>query len=77
MNEELLDHKVNIHETRINNHSNRIDKLEQNQAKFEIQIQNLILSLNSLTSVLKWLIGLGASSLVGFFFYAIQNNLFS
>lgn len=76
MNEELVKHKVDTHETRINDHSKRIDKLEQNQAKFEIQIQNLILSLNSLTSVLKWLIGLGASALVGFFFYAIQNNIF-
>lgn len=76
MNEELTKHKLDVHEKRINNHSDRIDKLEQNQARLEVQIQNLVLSLDSLTAVLKWLIGLGAGALVSFFFYAIQNNLF-
>ena len=28
MSEELLEHKVKIHEQRINNHSERIDKLD-------------------------------------------------
>lgn len=33
MSEELLEHKVKIHEQRINNHSERIDKLENRQAE--------------------------------------------
>ena len=76
MNDELLEHKVDIHEKRINNHADRIDKLEQNQVEFKVQIENLCESIKGLTNTLKWLLGFMASGLVGFFFYAIQNHLF-
>lgn len=76
MNEELFKHQLETHDKRINNHSERIDKLEQNQAEFKIQIQNLVNSIEGLTSTLKWLLGFVASGFVGFFFYAIQNSLF-
>lgn len=76
MNDELTAHQLGAHEKRINNHSERIDKLEQNQVEFKVQIQNLVKSLESFTSTLKWSFGFLASGLVGFFFYAIQNNLF-
>ena len=36
----LVDHRLDTHECRINNHS-RIDKLEQQQAAFAIQIESL------------------------------------
>lgn len=78
MNEELIKHQIEIHEKRINNHSDkmdkqsdRIDKVERCQARTEVQIQNLVLSINSLTSTLKWFIGLSATGLVGYFFNSI------
>lgn len=76
MNEELNNHILEVHDKRLNDHANRLDKLEQGQAEFRIQIQNLCKSIESLTGVLKWALGLFAGSLVGFFFYAIQNHLF-
>lgn len=76
MNDELTVHQIETHEKRINNHSERIDKLEQNQVEFKVQIQNLVKSIESLTSTLKWGLGFVASGFVGFFFYAVQNNLF-
>lgn len=76
MNEELLKHQISVHETRINNHSERIDKLETKQAEMTVKIDNLCNSLDGLTSAIKWLICLGITTLVGFFMWAIQNNLF-
>lgn len=76
MNEELLEHKVKIHDDRINNHADRIDRLEQNDVKKDVQIENLCKSIEGLTSTLKWGFRFLASVLVGFFIYAIQNNIF-
>jgi predicted nuclease with TOPRIM domain len=73
MNEELLKDKLETHDTRLNNHSYRLDKLEQDSASFKIELKNLCDNLKALTSVLKGLIGLGATTLVGFFIYSIEN----
>ena len=75
MNEELLKYQIEKHETRINNHSERIDKLENRQAETNVKIDNLCVNIASLTSAIKWLVGLGASTLLGFFIWAIQSNL--
>lgn len=76
MNDESKELMLNLHEKRINNHSERIDKLEQNDVKRDIQIENLCKSIEGLTTSIKWALGLFAGSFVGFFFYAIQNHLF-
>ena len=76
MNEELVKHQIGVHETRINNHSERIDKLENKQAETNIRIDNLCNSLDSLTSVIKWFIGVIITALGAFFIWVIQNNLF-
>lgn len=75
MNEELIIHQVKTHEIRINNHGDRIDKLENRQAETNVNIDNLCNNIAGLTSAIKWLVGLGATSLVGFFMWVIQNNL--
>lgn len=67
--------KVNTHEIRINNHSGRIDMLEQSQSGFKIEIKNLCKDIQNLTSTLKWFIGLIVGSFVAFFFYAVQNKI--
>lgn len=76
MNEELIKDKLETHDKRLNNHGDRIDKLEQGQAEFRIEIKNLCDSIKGLTSALKWALGLFGGSFVTFFFYAIQNHLF-
>lgn len=72
MNEELIRDKLETHDTRLNNHGYRLDKLEQDSASFKIELKNLCDNLKSLTSVLKGLIGLGATTLVGFFIYSVE-----
>ncbi|WP_338691232.1 hemolysin XhlA family protein [Paraclostridium sordellii] len=65
MNNEVADHMLEAHERRLNNHSERLDKLEQSDAKRDIQIDNLCKSIEGLVNTLKW-----------GFFYAIQSHLF-
>lgn len=76
MNEELIQHQISTHEIRINNHSERIDRLENKQAETNIRIDNLCNSLDNLTSMIKWFIGVIITSLGAFFIWVIQNNLF-
>lgn len=77
MNEELIKYELNAHKERLNNHGGRLDKLEQDNASFKTELKNLCDNLKQLTSVLKGLIGLGASALVGFFIYAVQTGIFN
>ncbi len=72
MNEELIRDKLETHDTRLNKHGYRLDKLEQDSASFKIELKNLCDNLKALTSVLKGLIGLGATTLVGFFIYSVE-----
>jgi predicted nuclease with TOPRIM domain len=79
MNEELclekhkrLEEKCETHTIRLNNHGERLDKLEQDNASFKVELKSLCDNLKALTSVLKGLIGLGATTLVGFFVYTIE-----
>ncbi|HCL4447478.1 TPA: hemolysin XhlA family protein [Clostridium botulinum] len=71
-----IEEKINVHDIRLNNHSERIDKIEQSQSRTDAKIENLCDQLKQLVSVLKWYIGLTVGALVSFFFYAIQHNLF-
>lgn len=75
MNEELLNHQIETHEKRLNNHGNRIDKLEQSQASVNTKIENLCDQIKQLISIMKWYIGLTVGALIGFFFYAAQKGL--
>ncbi|NFF66850.1 hypothetical protein FDF69_08045 [Clostridium sporogenes] len=76
MNEELMQDKIKTHDTRLNNHAGRIDKLEQNQSRVDVKIENLCDQIKQLVSVLKWYIGLSVGALASFFFYAVQHNIF-
>lgn len=76
MNEELIRDKIDTHERRLNNHSDRLDKLEQEGVELKNEIKNLCKQLEGLTSMLKWFIGLLVGSFVAFFFYAVQHNIF-
>ncbi len=76
MNEELIGHQIEVHDVRLNDHSKRLDKLEQDSVALKTELKNLCENLKSLTTVMKWFIGLIVGSFAGFFFYAIQNNIF-
>lgn len=76
MNEQLIIHQIEIHEKRINNHAERLDKIEQSQSEFKIEIKNLCENLKILTNTIRWFMGIWVTSLLGFFFYAIQNGIF-
>ncbi|PAB61310.1 hemolysin XhlA family protein [Anaeromicrobium sediminis] len=54
-------------------HEKRIHDLEIKDAEMGEKIRNLIEKLDSLTNWIKALVMLGGTSLVGFFFWYIQN----
>lgn len=76
MNEELIEHRMEKAENKLDEHDSRIDALERNDAKKEVQITNLIKSIDTLIMILKIFITMFGGSIVGFFFYAIQNHIF-
>jgi predicted nuclease with TOPRIM domain len=71
-----IDKKFETTEKRLNNHGDRIDKLEQNSIRLEERLDNLIKQLAQLNTMLRWFIGLMIGSFVAFFFYAVQQNIF-
>lgn len=73
MNEEYVAKQLETHEKRLNNHGDRIDKLEQYQSKSEVQISNLCEQIKSLVSTIKWSMGLLVTTLVGFIIWYIQS----
>lgn len=60
------------HERRLNDHSKRIDALEQFKSSTEIEIRNLIEQIKSLVSTIKWFMGFTFTVLAGFFIWYIQ-----
>ncbi len=71
-----ISEKLATAEKRLNNHSERIDKLEQNSVRLEERLDNLITQLSSLNITMRWFIGLIIGAFVSFFFYAIQQKIF-
>lgn len=67
MNEELLKEKLETHEKRINNHADRLDKLEIHEAARDVKIDNLCDKLEKQTRSIYGLIGIVATALVSFF----------
>jgi hypothetical protein len=76
MNDELIKDKLDTHERRLNDHSVRLDRLEQRGAAVDEKIENLCAQIKNLVTTMRWFIGLIVGAFVSFFFYAIQNNLF-
>lgn len=73
---EQIKETLDLHNLRLNDHSGRLDKLEQRGAAVDIKIDSLCEQLQNLTTTLRWFIGLLVGSFVAFFFYAVQHDLF-
>jgi len=67
-----IDERLDVHDTRLNNHSERIDELERYQSKTETQIANLCEQIKSLVTTMRWFMGLIVGSGIGFFIWYIQ-----
>ncbi|AXB65790.1 hemolysin XhlA family protein [Clostridioides difficile] len=76
MNEEVIKEKIKRNEIRINRHSDEIDELKVANIESKAELKALCENLNSLTSMLKWLIGTMITTLVGFFIFAVQRGIF-
>lgn len=53
-----VDEKLNLHDTRLNNHADRLDKLEQNEVENRTEIKNLIKKMDDFISTIKWGLGI-------------------
>ena len=73
---ERVDEKFKLNETRLNDHSKRIDCLEQSQARTEENLKGLVKELSGLNTTLRWFVGAMVGSFISFFFYAVQRGLF-
>ncbi|HGM1123366.1 TPA: hemolysin XhlA family protein [Clostridioides difficile] len=76
MNEELFKENLKRHEVTINKHNDEIDELKVANIESKAELKALCENLNSLTSMLKWLIGTMITTLIGFFIFAIQRGIF-
>jgi len=71
-----INYRLDVTEKRLNNHSERLDKIELVNDRLEERLNSLITQLENLNKTMKWFIGLLVGSFVAFFFYAVQNGLF-
>lgn len=71
-----IDEKLNLAEKRLNNHSERLDRIEQVNSRLEERLDGLIDKLGTLNTTLKWFIGIIVGAFVSFFFYAVQQGIF-
>lgn len=72
---ERLDEKLETHERRINNHSERLDRIELVNGRLEERLDNLITQLATLNSTMRWFIGSLVGAFIAFFFYMVQQGV--
>lgn len=70
-----IDEKIDVHERRLNNHSERLDRIEQVNSKLEERLEGLIQQLSNLNTTMRWFIGLLVGAFISFFFYAVQQGV--
>lgn len=70
-----INETLSRHERRMNNHSERLDKIEQVNTRLDERLSGLIKQLEGLNKILKWFIGIMIGAFISFFFYAVQINI--
>lgn len=71
-----VDQRLEHHERWLGEHEKKIDTLEKSDATNTNEIKNLCKQISSQTKAIWGLVSIAAASLIGFFFYAVQNHLF-
>ena len=71
-----IDYRLDVTEKRLDNHGERLDRIELVNGRLEERLNNLITQLENLNKIMKWFIGLLLGGIVSFFFYAIQQGIF-
>ena len=71
-----IDYRLDVTEKRLNDHGERLDRIELSNGRLEERLNNLITQLEQLNKTMKWFIALLVGSFVAFFFYAVQQGLF-
>ena len=71
-----IDYRLNVYEQRLNNHSERLDRIELANGRLEERLNSLITQLENLNKTMKWFIGLLVGAFISFFFYAVQQGIF-
>ena len=71
-----IDYRLDIAEKRLDNHSERLDKIELANGRLEERLNSLIAQLENLNKTMKWFITVIVGAFISFFFYAVQQRLF-
>lgn len=71
-----IEYRLDVHDKRLNNHSERLDRIELTSGRLEERISSLIKQLENLNKTMKWFITVIVGAFISFFFYAVQQGLF-
>ena len=67
-----IDYRLDVAEKRLDNHSERLDRIELINGRLEERLKSLINQLESLNTTMRWFMGLMIGTLLGFFIWYIQ-----
>lgn len=67
-----IDYRLDVAEKRLDNHSERLDRIELINGRLEERLKSLIKQLESLNTTMRWFMGLMIGTLLGFFIWYIQ-----
>ncbi|WP_123053164.1 hemolysin XhlA family protein [Clostridium sp. JN-1] len=70
-----IDEKLDLHDTKLNDCSNRLDKLEQRGAAVDEKLENLCDQIKNLVVTLRWGMGILGASFLGLFIYLLELHL--
>jgi hypothetical protein len=59
-----LEEKIDLHNKRLNRHGERLGMIDKEITESQVQIKNLVKSIDALVTTLKWMIGLAVPSLL-------------
>lgn len=70
-----LKEQLAVHDQRLNDHGNRLKKIEQRNAAADEKIENLCDQIKDLVVTLRWGIGVLGTSFLGMFVYLMELHL--
>lgn len=71
-----IDERLDVHDKRLDIHGEKIDTLEKSDAVHTNQIDTICKSMGGLTKAIWGLVTAIGTALIGFFFYAVQQDIF-